>query len=521
VVINILSSRSFAITSAVFLLALSSCKSDEEKEMEKCESYLSEPSAGFPNFTENPDDGSPALDFQVCDSKPVDLNGDGLLDFAAADHIDPGFGFFMQDPSGNPAFDAGQTVPFVASDASNSAGIVADDYNFDGIPDIANSDHAGAVTVRINATPPGSGVDEVDFPTAGETTISLGLNHADSHGFAGIEGGLISADFNGDGKVDIATANLAPTLSDNLYTASFLLNTTADPVDDGMGNLTYSQVASFGPVQNVELPAAAISIDAADFNGDGVPDVVTTNTAAVDEAASVLTNMTTAGSSTISFTRLDLVIPHGDNPAGAGPTNPVAADFNNDGKPDFATANWNVDTVTVFTNTTETGGETSFAPDPFTIELCFNPLVLRNGDLDNDGDQDLVIVPLDISTSIAVGLIENTSEAGSDIPSMALVDIIYLPERMQEVTFWDWLDGSSGGDSPNTWFTSTGNVADFDNDGKLDIVAAIAHAGFALEAQSHLQQTDNILEYVVPPINLHIAEIFLPRHTELIQLVQD
>jgi hypothetical protein len=521
VIISNLSSRGFAITSAVFLLAFTSCKSDEEKEMEKCESYLSEPSAGFPSFSENPDDGSPALDFQVCDSKPVDLNGDGLLDFAAADHIGAGFGYYMQDPSGNPLFDQGHMVPFVDANASNSAGIVADDYNFDGIPDIANSDHEGAVTVRINATPPGSGVDEVDFPSTGETTISLGLNPADSHGFAGIEGGLISADFNGDGKVDIATSNLAPTVAGNIYTASFLLNTTADPVDDGMGGMTYATVATFAAVQNAELPAAAISIDSADFNGDGVPDVVTSNTGAVDEAASVLTNTTMAGSSTVSFTRLDLVIPHGDNSAGAGPTNPVAADFNNDGKPDFATANWNVDTVTVFTNTTETGGETSFAPDPFIVELCFNPLVLRTGDLDGDGDQDLVIVPLDITTSIAVGIIENTTQAGSDIPSMALVDIIYLPERMKEVTFWDWLDGSSDGDSPNTWFTSTGNVADFDNDGKLDIVAAVAHAGFAIEAQAHLQKTDNILEYVVPPVGLRIAEIFLPRHTELIQLVQD
>jgi hypothetical protein len=264
--------------------------------------------ARVPELHENPDDGSPSLDFQVCDSKPVDLNGDGLLDFAAADHLKKGFGYFMQDPSGDPAFAEGVKVTFVDPGASNSAGIVAADYNFDGIPDIANSDHDGAVSVRINATPPGSAITAVSFPASGETTIPLGLN------------------------------------------------------------------------------------------------------------------------------------------------------------------------------------------------------------------EDIVVVPLDITSQIAVALIENTTEPGTDIPSFALVDIIYLPERMQEVTFFDWLFGESDGDSPEVWFASTGNVADFDNDGKLDIVAAIAKAGFAIEAQSHLQQTDNILEYVVPPINLDLAMIFLPRHTELIQL---
>jgi hypothetical protein len=507
-------------------LLLSACPSDQEKEEKKCEGYISTPSAGFPSFIENPADASPSVSFQVCDSKAVDLNGDGLLDFITADHINPGFGYFMSPSDGDPPFEQGVSVPFVSADATNSAGIVAADYNGDGIPDVANSDHGsnhngGAITVRINATPVGASIDAVSFPETGETTISLGLETDPDHvhGFAGVEGGLISADFNGDGKVDIATANLSPTAADGNINASFLLNTTQDPTMDGMGNSIYPSVATFAAVQNVELPAAAISIDSADFNGDGKPDVVTSNTAG--SSLSILTNMTADGSATISFpNRLDLTIPAPGNDAGAGPTNPVAADFNGDGKPDVASANWNVDTVTIFTNTTPDGGTTSFTADPFIVELCFNPLVLRTGDLDNDGDLDLAIVPLDILSQIAVALIENQTEAGSDIPQFALVDIIYLPERMHEVTFADWLFGGSG-NSPDVWFTSTGNIADFDNDGSLDIVAAVAKGGFSIEAQAHLQKTDNILEYVQPPVSLAIANIFLPRHTEVIQLVQE
>jgi hypothetical protein len=118
-----------------------------------------------------------------------------------------------------------------------------------------------------------------------------------------------------------------------------------------------------------------------------------------------------------------------------------------------------------------------------------------------------------------VALIENQTEAGSDIPSFALVDIIYLPDRMQAVGFAEWLSGGDG-DSPDVWFTSTGNIADFQGDGKLDIVAAVAKAGFAIEAQSHLKKTDNILEYVQPEVSLGLAQIFLPRHTEVIELIQ-
>jgi hypothetical protein len=490
------------------------CK-DKPDEAEVCLVFLSEPSDGFPSYVEDTGAGMPQIGFQVCDSVAVDLNDDGLLDFAAANHISAGFGYFMQEPGTTVTFSAGVGVPFTGG--GNSAGIVADDFNGDGIVDIANSDHPGIVTVRINGTPPGAATDDIDFPTAGETNVDLGVDE-EGHGFAGVEGGLVAADFNGDGKIDIATSNLGLNAA-NQATSSVLLNTTADPVVDGMGNSTYPMAASFGPVQYIELPGPAISITTEDFNGDGVPDFATSNTAV--SSISVMTNQTTAGATTVTFEELALEIPAEGNTAGAGPTNPVAADFNNDGKPDIVTANWNVDTVTLYTNTTPTGGATSFTPDPYVIDLCFNPLIVRHGDLDGDGDQDLVVVPLDLPSGIAVGVIENKLQAGTDIPDLAMVEIVYLPERMQEVTFLDWLSGKSSGRSPGVWFASTANAADFNDDGTLELVLAVAYGDFAIELQSQLNHTDNILEYVVPPVNQQIADAFLPMHTELLYLVPE
>jgi hypothetical protein len=78
------------------------------------------------------------------------------------------------------------------------------------------------------------------------------------------------------------------------------------------------------------------------------------------------------------------------------------------------------------------------------------------------------------------------------VPSLAFVEIVDLPARMQEVTFFEWLEGKSDGQSPGVWFTSTGNAADFDGDGSLDITIAVAHGNFAIEMQGRLSKTDDI-----------------------------
>ena len=450
------------------------------------ESGTKKPTAGFPIYAVNAAAGSPSLPYQVCDSTSADLNKDGTLDFVAANHINPGFGYFMALPGDVLRFGQGQSVDFVAG--GNSAGIIAVDLNADGKLDVANSDHDGIVTVRMNATPDGAGIDGVVFPDEGETNVGLSVDHGPEFGIAGVEGGLVSADFNGDGKPDIATSNLGTNALGD-YSASVILSQT----EPG------ATVSTFGEVQYLLLPSAAISIDLGDFNNDGLPEFVTTNTE--DGSISVMVNRTEAGAETVSVKQVNYTIPAGSNPYGAGPTNPVVADFNGDGWADIATANWNVMSVAVYINTTTGVGDAPSFAEPVMIEgLGLNPLLVRAGDLDSDGDNDIVVIPLAMNSGAAMAVIENESQG--DTVSFAVVEVYPLPEVMRE-TF------------PYAWFTTAGNVSDFDGDGELDIVVAVARASFTLEA-FELLPTDNVMGYIDPNIPVEVIDEFLPQDSQLV-----
>lgn len=156
----------------------------------------------------------------------MDLDGDSVPEFAAANHISPGFAYFPgQETNGVISFAPGLAVPFVPP-GSNSAGIAAADFNNDGFYDIANTDHAGILSVRIN----GGSAGGSRFPPHGETDLEIGIDHANTFefGFAGVEGGLIAADFNADGKPDIATANLSKAVPEGYHSSSIFINETPD-----------------------------------------------------------------------------------------------------------------------------------------------------------------------------------------------------------------------------------------------------------------------------------------------------
>jgi hypothetical protein len=159
------------------------------------------------------------------------------------------------------------------------------------------------------------------------------------------------ADFNGDGRQDLVTANIY-----------------ADNVSVLLGNGD----GSFAAKMDYTTGAAPVSVTAADFNGDGNQDLATANSSG-DSVSALLGN----GDGTFA-TKTDYAI-------GLGVESVAAADLNGDGKQDLVTANWSASTVSVLLGN---GDGTFTAKTNYPTDLRPNSVAVA--DFNGDGNQDLV-----------------------------------------------------------------------------------------------------------------------------------
>lgn len=211
---------------------------------------------------------------------------------------------------------------------------------------------------------------------------------------------LVQGDFDADGKIDIAV--VCGSFGQNNNNVSIYRNTST-------GNYI-----SFAAPLNIVIGSQSYSgfdIAVADMDGDGKQDLVSMSSQNV--YVSVLKNTSLPGN--ISFApRVDFVVSSPSGPEGTSPVNLTIADFDKDGRPDIAVANFGLDNwckVSYARNTT-INGIISFGP--VSNYSIVDARSVFAADLNNDRKPDLgVAIYVNGSFMKQINVLRNVSTQGT------------------------------------------------------------------------------------------------------------
>ncbi|MFY0606183.1 MAG: CotH kinase family protein [Cyclobacteriaceae bacterium] len=275
-----------------------------------------------------------------------DLDGDGKLDLATVNSANATLSVLRNTSTGAGVISFGTKQDFTTGDFPFAVSIA--DIDGDGKLDLATANLVGSTVSVLRNTSAGAGL--IDFASK--------LDFASEA--APID--IAIADLNGDGKLDLATANWA---SDSF---TLLANNSASA-----GVISYDlKVAIF-------VGDTTRSIAIGDLNDDGKPDIALAMP--YNQMVSVLSN-TNSAPGTFSFSeRMELS-------TGSGPVVTEIADINGDGKPDLATGNDGTNNVSLLENTSIESGVISFA-ERVNYQTGSKPWGLVLIDLDADGRSDI------------------------------------------------------------------------------------------------------------------------------------
>ncbi len=299
----------------------------------------------------------------------ADFNGDGFLDLAVTDSNCPTF------PTCGPSSisiilgngDGTFQAPSYFSTGTDTYpySVAVGDFNGDKIPDLAIANYATNTVSVLLGVGNGTFQEHVDFPVGSEPTS------------------VATGDFNGDGSLDLVVTNF------HANTVSVLLGK-----GDGTFNAAVNYSVGHGP----------ISVAVADLNGDKKLDLVVVNE--TDNNASVL-----LGNGDGTFNP-QVAYPTG---VGGNPLSVVIGDFNGDGIPDLAVADFQTQQVSVLLG----NGDGSFQ----TVKAYptgANPSSIVAADFNGDGKLDLALTstPLGSSPGNLVSLLLGNGDGTFGAPAL-------------------------------------------------------------------------------------------------------
>jgi hypothetical protein len=348
----------------------------------------------------------------------ADVDGDGVFDLITANYISGSVSVLLGLGDGTFA----PQQPFAAGSSPYSSKVA--DVNGDGQPDIAVTnyrDNSVSVLLGIGdgtfqpqqsfaagtgayslSTADVNGDGHVDLLTANFSDNSVGVllglgdgTFSESKDFAAGKGtgGVAAVDVDGDGRPDLVTANF----TDN--NVSVLL---------GRGDGTFAaQQAAPSPAPDMRL----YSVEAADLNGDGRPDIVTSNKN--DSTVSVL-----LGNPDGSFQTKQTF------PTGTTPNVATIADVSGDGIPDIVTASYTESSASVLLGNGD--GTFATARNFATGGTAYN---MTLADVNGDGSPDIVTANNNVTVSVLLNNRDGTFQpqrsfaTGGGTISVAVADV--------------------------------------------------------------------------------------------------
>ena len=311
----------------------------------------------------------------------------------------------------------------------------------------------------VSADLDGDGRADLATADSGDGSVSVVLNRG-SGGFAcrvsyptnAHPGRMIAADLNGDGRPDLVTANSDGSGS----TIGVLLNN---------GDGTFAAKAEYA------TNTGPRSLSAADFNGDGHADL-----AVGYGPGNVVSLLLNNGNGTFA-SKTDYVV-------GIEAYSVAAADFNGDGNPDLAVTHYSLHTVSVLLN----NGDGTFAPKTDYTTNNF-PSFITTADLNGDGRPDLAVasdykktVSLLLNTGAGAFAARTDFAVGSQPTSVTAADFNgdgNLDLAVTNLAGWSvnvLLNDGLGGfderadfDAPDSYAAA---AVDFNGDGNTDLAMA-------------------------------------------------